>query len=102
MPCFASGRTLPPPPAYEGDARSFLVPQESDRACDFFRRNRVLTGCSVLLHLGTRQNGLATGYAGCDLWQFGSSISFGFGRHAIVTGNRKGRAFKALGGNALC
>jgi hypothetical protein len=21
-----------------------------------------------------------------DLWQFGSSISFGFGRHAIVTG----------------
>jgi hypothetical protein len=27
-----------------------------------------------------------------DLWQFGSSISFGFGRHAIVTGDRKERA----------
>jgi len=23
-------------------------------------------------------------------WQFGSSISFGFGRHAIVTGDRRG------------
>jgi len=25
-----------------------------------------------------------------DLWQFGSLISFGFGRHAIVTGDRQG------------
>jgi hypothetical protein len=82
-------------------ARSWFPKNRSEHAI-FFRRNRVLTRCSALLHLGTRQNGLATGFAGCDLWQFGSSISFGFGRHAIVTGNRKGRAIKTLGGNALC
>jgi hypothetical protein len=36
-----------------------------------------------------------------DLWQSGSSISFGFGRHAIVTGDRKassrGVVFRAAG-----
>jgi hypothetical protein len=28
-------------------------------------------------------------------WQFGSSISFGFGRHAIVTGDRGDDSLKA-------
>ena len=55
----------------------------------FFSRKQGVDQVQPTAKLGGSAGRLRNRSTECDLWQFGSSISFGFGRRAIVTGDRK-------------